>query len=92
MSFTLPSPRRIAGALAVLHALPPPALAALAERLIDRLDTLDDDPDLEPDEAEAEPDCEGLAVVARVRCCAVLAGPTLRTLRGHKPQHRGGQA
>lgn len=41
MSGALPSPRRIAGALAVLATLPAPALAALAERLIDRLDALD---------------------------------------------------
>ncbi len=44
-----PSPRRIAGALAVLLALPMPALEALAERLIDRLDALDGNPDAEPD-------------------------------------------
>ena len=46
-----PSPRRIAGALAVLLALPTPALAALAERLLDRLDALDaPGMDLEPDD------------------------------------------
>ena len=51
MSGTLPSPRRIAGALAVLQALPAPALAALAERLIDWLDALDaPGMDLEPDD------------------------------------------
>lgn len=66
MSGTLPSPRRIAGALAVLMTLPPVALAALAERLIDRLDALAPDADLEPDDdgeadhdAEAPPDAEG---------------------------------
>ena len=74
MSGTLPSPRRVASALAVLAALPAPALADLTERLIDRLDALDSDPDAEPDDAEAEPDGEGLAVVARVRCCAVRLG------------------
>ena len=39
----------------MLQALPPVALAALAERLIDRLDALDLDADSEPDE-EDEPD------------------------------------
>ena len=53
MSGTLPSPRRIAGALAVLAALPAPALAALAERLIERLDALTAPcMDLEPDDDE----------------------------------------
>ncbi len=50
MSCTLPSPRRIAGALAVLTALPPAVLADLAERLIDCLDALAPDVDLEPDD------------------------------------------
>lgn len=66
MSSVLPSPRRIAGALALLVALPAPALADLAERLIDRLDALAPDADLEPDDdgevdhdAEAPPDAEG---------------------------------
>ena len=59
MSGTLPSPRRIAGALAVLQALPPAALAALAERLIERLDALAPDPDAEPDDdAECDDDNE----------------------------------
>jgi len=74
MSCTIPTPRRVGAALDVLLALPPAVLANLAERLIDRLDALNGDPDLEPDDAEAEPDCEGLAVVARVRCCAVRLG------------------
>ena len=47
MTATLPSPRRIAGALAVLHALPPAALANLAERIINHLDALDGDDDRE---------------------------------------------
>ncbi len=56
MSGTLPSPRRIACALAVLEALPAPALAALAARLIDRLDALDaPDMDLEPDDDDCCP-------------------------------------
>ncbi len=50
MSGTLPSPRRVASALAVLAALPAPALADLTERLIDRLDALDGDADAEPDQ------------------------------------------
>jgi len=59
MSGTLPSPRRLAGALAVLQALPPSVLADLAERLIDRLDALDGDADREPDdEGEADHDDE----------------------------------
>ena len=59
MSGTLPSPRRIADALAVLQALPAPVLAALAERLIDRLDALGPDPDAEPDdEGEGDDDAE----------------------------------
>ena len=60
MSSTSPSPRRIAGALAVLMALPPAALAALAERLIERLDALAPDPDAEPDD-EGESDDDGEA-------------------------------
>ena len=60
MSGAVPSPRRIAGALAVLQALPAPALAALAERLIDRLDALaTPGMDLEPDDdGEADQDNE----------------------------------
>jgi hypothetical protein len=49
MSSTLPSPRTIGRALAVLQALPSAALADLAERLIDRLDALAPDANLEPD-------------------------------------------
>lgn len=59
MSGTLPSPRRIASALAVLAALPAPALADLAERLIDRLDAVAPDADLEmDDDGEADQDDE----------------------------------
>ena len=54
-----PSPRRLASALAVLAALPAPALADLTERLIDRLDALDGDTDAEPDhDGEADQDDE----------------------------------
>ena len=59
MSGTLPSPRRIAGALAVLQALAAPALAALAERLIERLDALvAPGMDLEPDDEGEDDDGE----------------------------------
>jgi len=62
-----PSPRRIAGALAVLLALPPTVLQVLVERAMDRLDALEAaGTDLEPDDdgetdhdAEAPPDAEG---------------------------------
>jgi len=47
-----PSPRRIAGALDVLLSLPPAVLQVLAERIVDRLDALDTDPDSEPDDAD----------------------------------------
>ena len=54
-----PTSRAIDRALAVLQALPPAALAALAERLIDRLDALEPDPDAEPDDdGEADQDGE----------------------------------
>jgi len=43
-----PSPRQVGNALAVLLTLPLAALEALAERLIDRLDAMDANPDLEP--------------------------------------------
>lgn len=57
----VPSPRRLASALAVLHALPPAVLADLAERLIDRLDALDAPAvDREPDD-EGEADHDGEA-------------------------------
>ncbi len=53
------TPRRISAALDVLLALPPTALEALAERLIDRLDALDPDPDSGPDnDGEADQDGE----------------------------------
>ena len=53
------SPRRLASALAVLAALPAPALADLTERLIDRLDALDGDANAEPDQdGEADQDEE----------------------------------
>ncbi len=56
---TPPTPRRIAGALDVLLALPPAALADLAERLIRRLDVLNEDADAEPDDdGEADQDGE----------------------------------
>ena len=60
MSGALPTPRAIGRALAVLQALPAPALAALAERLIDRLDALAaPGMDLEPDDdGEADQDGE----------------------------------
>ncbi len=46
----MPSQRRVGAALDVLLALPPAALADLAERLIRRLDVLDGDADAEPDD------------------------------------------
>ena len=56
-----PTPRAIGRALAVLQALPPAALAVLAERLIDRLDALDaPGMDLEPDD-DGEGDDDGEA-------------------------------
>ena len=60
MSATLLNSRAIGRALAVLQALPPAALAVLAERIIDRLDALGPDPDAEPDD-EAEGDDDGEA-------------------------------
>ena len=66
MSGTLPSPRRIAGALAVLMALPPAALAVLAARLIDRLDALDaPGMDLEPDDDDCCPASDDDAALSR---------------------------
>ena len=50
MTAIFPSARTIQRAIGVLERLPPVALAHLAERLIDRLDTLTPDPDLEPEE------------------------------------------
>lgn len=50
-----PDPRVIRRALNVLERLPQEALADLAERLIDRLDGAEPDPDLEPDH-DGEPD------------------------------------
>ena len=56
-----PTPCAIGRALAVLQALPAPALAVLAERLIERLDALDaPGMDLEPDDDE-EGDDDGEA-------------------------------
>jgi hypothetical protein len=76
-----PSPRRIAGALDVLLALPPAVLQVLAERIVDRLDALDGDPDSEPhDDGEGDPDDEaaededGAAwapVKGPAECCAL---------------------
>ncbi len=60
MSYTVPTPRQVGNALAVLLALPAPALEALAERLLDRLDALDGDADAEPDD-DAEADFDGEA-------------------------------
>ena len=85
MSGTLPSPRRLAGALAVLQALPPAALAVLAERLIDRLDALAaPGMDLEPDDdGEADQDSEAgpwdgdatwTPTMGPAECCAVRLG------------------
>ena len=89
MSGTVPTPRRIAGALAVLQALPAPALALLAARLIDRLDALDGDPDMEPDDdseltPDDEGDLDGPPVVGQIGC-----GPALVTARGRRPGRRG---
>lgn len=51
-----PSPRSVRHALAVLQALPAPALAPLAERLIDRMDALEaSGTDLEPDDDDCCP-------------------------------------
>ena len=56
-----PTPRAIGRALAVLQAMPPVALAVLAERLIERLDALDaPGMDLEPDD-DGERDDDGEA-------------------------------
>lgn len=55
----MPSPRQVGNALAVLLSLPPAALSALAERLIDRLDAVAPDADLEPNDCgEADYDDE----------------------------------
>jgi len=78
-----PPPRRIGAALDVLLALPPAVLAALAERLIDRLDALDPDADSEPDD-DGEADQDGEAApwdddvtwtptTGPAECCAVRA-------------------
>lgn len=45
-----PDPRTIRRALGVLERLPHEALADLTERLVDRLDAAEPDPDLEPEE------------------------------------------
>lgn len=60
MSGTVPTSRRITGALDALLALPPAALAVLAECVIDRLDALDaSGVDVEPDDdGEADQDGE----------------------------------
>ena len=50
MTAISPTARTIQRAIGVLERLPPAALAHLAERLIDRLDTVTPDPDLEPEE------------------------------------------
>lgn len=76
------TPRRISAALDVLLALPPAALAVLAEQLIDRLDALDaPGMDLEPDD-DGEADQDGEAgpwdddatwtpTTGPVECCAL---------------------
>ncbi len=59
MSCTIPTPRQVGNALAVLLALPAPVLQVLAERIVDRLDALDGDLDAEPDgDTEADDDDE----------------------------------
>ena len=65
-----PSTRSIQRAIGVLERMPAAALARLAERLIDRLDTVTPDPDLEPeedddDDAEEEPLSSGADRVER---------------------------
>ena len=50
MSARQATPRTIRRALDVLLQLPAEALGALAERLIERLDAAEPDPDLEPDD------------------------------------------
>lgn len=79
-----PSPRRVGAALNVLLTLPPAVLADLAERLIDRLDALEPDPDSEPDgdgeadhDGEAPPDAEGpwwTPTIGPGECCTVRLG------------------
>ncbi len=79
-----PSPRRIAGALDVLLALPPAVLQVLAERIVDRLDALGSDPDSEADDDteaadddEAPPGREGPwwpPTMGPAECCAVRLG------------------
>ena len=82
MSCTVPTPRQVSNALAVLLALPPAVLQVLAERIVDRLDALDGDPDAEPDD-DPEADHDGEAapwapdehhwppVKGPAECCAV---------------------
>jgi hypothetical protein len=82
MSGTVPTPRQVGNALAVLLALPPAVLQVLAERIVDRLDALDGDPDAEPDD-DPEADHDGEAapwapdehhwppVKGPAECCAV---------------------
>ena len=81
MSCTVPTPRQVGNALAVLLALPPAVLQVLAERIVDRLDVLDGDPDREPDgDGEADHDDEAAEdedgatwapVKGPAECCAV---------------------
>ncbi len=76
-----PSPRQVGNALAVLLALPPAVLQVLAERIVDRLDALDGDPDSEPDaydeadqDDEAAEDEDGAIwtpVKGPAECCAL---------------------
>ncbi len=60
MSCTVPTPRQVGNALAVLLALLPAVLQVLAERIVDRLDALYGDPDAEPDD-DGEADHDGEA-------------------------------
>lgn len=57
MTVVSPDPRTIRRALEVVQRLPTEALAELAERIIDRLDAAEPDPDLEPN-GDEEPDDE----------------------------------
>jgi hypothetical protein len=58
-----PDPRTIRRALATLERLPTEALADLTERLVDRLDAADLDPDLEPETDACEAgECGGVSL------------------------------
>ena len=51
-----PSMASLEAALAVIPNLPRPLLDRLTQRMIDRLDTIDGDPDREPDDQDEEHD------------------------------------